>query len=183
MQGPRLATLAWRNIWRNRRRTLITLLSIAFGVLLATLFTGIGDASYAQMIDQSARLAGGHVVVQNPAQLEVPSLARTIQGADALRDRALADPEVARAVPRIAGPAMLSTSANSTGVAVLGVDPTLEDAETFGLLDALRAGAMFKATDAHGIVLGATLAENLSVDLGKKVVLTVTEERVVATLS
>ncbi len=177
MQGPRLATLAWRNIWRNRRRTLITLLSIAFGVLLATLFTGIGDASYAQMIDQSARLAGGHVVVQNPAQLEVPSLARTIQGADALRDRALADPEVARAVPRIAGPAMLSTSANSTGVAVLGVDPTLEDAETFGLLDALRAGAMFKATDAHGIVLGATLAENLSVDLGKKVVLTVTDKR------
>ena len=40
MKGPNLASMAWRNLWRNRRRTLLTLSSIAFGVMLAVIFTG-----------------------------------------------------------------------------------------------------------------------------------------------
>lgn len=177
MKGPRLANLAWRNIWRNRRRTGITLVSIAFGVLLATIFTGIGDASYAQMIDQAARLGGGHVVVQHPAQLDAPSLTRTLRGADALREQAIADPAVARAVPRVVGPAMISSSANSTGVQVLGIDPELEDRSTLGIMGALAEGEMLRRRDDKGVVLGATLAENLGVSLGKKVVFTVTDRR------
>ena len=177
MQGPRLATLAWRNIWRNRRRTVITLMSIAFGVLLAVMFTGIGDSSYGQMIDQSARLSGGHVVIQHPEHAETPSLTRTVLGADALREDALADKDVARAVPRVTGPAMLSTSANSTGVTVMGIDPGAEDTDTLGILKALREGQLFAGADDQGIILGATLAENLGVTLGKKVVFTVTNKQ------
>lgn len=177
MQGPRLATMAWRNLWRNRRRTLITLSSIAFGVLLAVLFTGIGDASFAQMIDQSARLGGGHVIVQHPDHAEAHSLTKTVRGAGELRQRALAVPDVARAVPRVAGPAMLSTSTNSTGVLVMGVDPEVEDERTLGLLAALDEGAFFAGGDDKGVILGATLAENLGVTLGKKVVFTVTDKR------
>jgi len=177
MQGPRLSTLAWRNIWRNRRRTLITLFSIAFGVLLAVIFTGIGDSTYGQMIDHSARLGGGHVVVQHPEYAETPSLKRSLQKTDALRTLAEADPDVTRVVSRVSGAAMLSTSSGSVGAMLLGIDPKAEDSETLGIIDALAEGEFFAAADDKGIILGSTLAENLDVDLGKKVVYTVTDKR------
>ena len=57
--NAKLATMAWRNIWRNRRRTLITVFGIVFGVFMAVLMTGIGDSTYGQMIDHAARMAAG----------------------------------------------------------------------------------------------------------------------------
>lgn len=176
MHGPRLSTLAWRNIWRNRRRTLITLFSIAFGVFLAVMFTGIGDSTYGQMIDHSARLGGGHVVVQHPEYAETPSLKRSLQGTDALRARAEADPDVTRVVPRVSGAAMLSTSTGSVGAMLLGIDPKAEDRDTLGIIDALAEGEFFADADDKGIILGSTLAENIGVKLGKKVVFTVTDK-------
>ena len=57
MKGPNLATMAWRNLWRNRRRTLLTLSSIAFGVMLAVLFTGTGRLEL-ERDDRSRRAHG-----------------------------------------------------------------------------------------------------------------------------
>lgn len=176
MPGPRLPTLAWRNIWRNRRRTLITLVSIAFGTLLAVLMTGIGDSSYAEMIDHAARLGGGHVIVQHDDYVELPSLKSTVHADPELLDEIRAEPEVRAVVPRIAGGAMLATSSNNVGAAVLGIDPSAEDQTTLGLVEAISAGEMFASPDDEGIILGKTLAENLDVELGKKVVYTVTDK-------
>jgi len=175
--GPRLATMAWRNLWRNRRRTVITLVSIAFGAMLAVIFTGLGDASYAQMIDHAARMSGGHVVVQDREYADAPAAKRSLEGAGALRGAALGEADVVRAVPRVTAALMLSTSTTSTGVAAIGIDPALEDRATLGLVEALAEGAFFAAPDERGIILGATLAENLGVTLGKKVVYTTTDKR------
>jgi ABC-type lipoprotein release transport system permease subunit len=68
MSGPNLTSMAWRNLWRHRRRTLLTLSSIAFGTMLAWLFTGLGDANWRKMIDLAARLGGGHVTLQQEAE-------------------------------------------------------------------------------------------------------------------
>jgi ABC-type lipoprotein release transport system permease subunit len=176
MQGPRLPTLAWRNIWRNRRRTLITLFSIAFGTLLAVLFTGLGDESYSAMIDHAARLGGGHVIVQDQGYVELPSLERTVQATPAAIETIEQQPEVRRVVPRVAGGVMLSSSTNNLGAGVIGIDPTREDDSTFGLVDAISEGQMFTSPDDEGIILGKVLADNLDVELGKKVVYTVTDK-------
>ena len=74
----RLATMAWRNIWRNRRRTLITVFGIVFGVFMAVLFTGIGDSTYGQMIDHAAKLGSGHVVVQHEEYQDLPTVKKTV---------------------------------------------------------------------------------------------------------
>ncbi|MBW2395440.1 MAG: ABC transporter permease, partial [Deltaproteobacteria bacterium] len=63
MQGPNLFALAWRNLWRQRRRTFLTLSSIALGMFFAWMFTGLGDANWRQMIDLAARMGGGHVTL------------------------------------------------------------------------------------------------------------------------
>lgn len=176
MAGPRIPTLAWRNIWRNRRRTLITLFSIAFGTLLAAVMTGIGDSSYSEMIDHAARLGGGHVIVQHRDYAELPSLQKTVEAPEEALEQLRADPQVRAAVPRISGGAMLATSRNNVGAAVIGIDPRAEDDSTLGLVEALSAGEMFASPDDEGIILGKTLAENLDVGLGNKVVYTVTDK-------
>lgn len=176
MSGPGLPTLAWRNLWRNRRRTAITLFSIAFGTLLAVLFTGIGDSSYSEMIDYAARLGGGHVVVQHPDYADHPSLKSTVRADAEVLDTIRDQDEVEGVVTRVSGGVLLSTSSNSVGAAVIALDPAQESEATFGLVDSISEGEFFQSRDDEGIILGSTLAENLDVELGKKVVFTVTDK-------
>ncbi|PRQ10146.1 ABC transporter permease [Enhygromyxa salina] len=176
MSGLNLPTLAWRNIWRNRRRTLITLFSIAFGAMLAVVMTAIGDYTYSDMIDHSARMGTGHVIVQHSTYLDAPSLKKTVQAEPELIDEIRSVPRVHAAVPRITGGVMLATSSNNVGAGVLAIDPTVEDETTFGLAGSIVEGEMFTSPDDEGIIIGKVLAENLNVELGKKVVYTVTDK-------
>ena len=115
MRGISLMRMAWRNLWRNRRRTLLTLSAIAFGTCLALLSTAMQDQNFADMIDLAARLGGGHVTLQHPEYLDHPTFTRTIQDTDKISKLALQDLEVRRAVTRIVGQAMLSTASDSCG--------------------------------------------------------------------
>ncbi len=168
--------MAWRNLWRNRRRTVLTLISIAFGGFLAILFTALQDRSFSDMIDSSARLGGGHVSIQHADYLDRPALTRTVVGGEELKRMALADPRVERAVSRVVGPAMLATANGSYGAFFVAFDPEDEDETTFSFLDGMVEGEMFSGDDRQGIVLGSKLASNLKLKLGKKVVYTMTDK-------
>jgi ABC-type lipoprotein release transport system permease subunit len=173
--GNGLAQIAWRNLWRHRRRTLLTLSSVAFAVMLATLFTGLGDATYGEMIDLAARMGVGHVAIQHPEYLDTPTLSRTVDGAAGLRAVALEDPDVRRVVKRITGSVMIASASKSTGAAFIAFDPALEDTTTLSLLDALVEGEFQGPGDRPGVVLGVDLAESLGGGVGRKVVLTLTD--------
>jgi ABC-type lipoprotein release transport system permease subunit len=172
----KLASMAWRNLWRNRRRTILTLISIAFGTFLAVVFTGMGDSSYGKMIDLAARLGGGHVTIQHPDYLDKPALSRTIAGTTDLSKMALADPAVYRVAVRISGPILLSTARESSGAGFIAFDPKAEDQTTLAVMDEIAEGKMFDSSRDRGIVLGASLADNLRAGLGKKVVYTLTDK-------
>ncbi|MCA9717216.1 MAG: ABC transporter permease, partial [Myxococcales bacterium] len=176
MGGVNLATLAWRNLWRNRRRTIITLSGYAFGVMLAVIFIGLGDDSYGKMIDMAARNGAGHVTIQHAEYLDTPSLKKTVDDVTRLRARAQEAEEVVTVTTRITGPAMLATARKSYGAFFVALDPAQETPETFGLLSSLREGALFTGADDEGVILGATLAENLHAGLGRKVVYTMTDK-------
>jgi ABC-type lipoprotein release transport system permease subunit len=169
--------MAWRNLWRNRRRTLVTLSSIAFGVMFAVLFTGLGDKTYGDMIDLAARMGGGHVTLQHPEYLDTPSLKRTVADAESLREIARQHPHVVRTASRIGGHAMLATAGNSYGAFFIAFDPEQEDEQTLSVLEAITEGEMFSESEDKGIVLGARLAENLKTKLGRKVVYTMTDKQ------
>ena len=184
-RGPRLTTMAWRNLWRQRRRTLLTLVSIAFGVFLAILFTALQDRSFADMIDTAARMGGGHVTVQHPDYLDTPKLSLTIQGTEALEQRVLADDGVDRVVARIVGEAMVATAQDSFGAAFIGYDPAVEDETTFEYLDGIVEGEPLASATGRGVVLGQTLARNLGVEIGDRLVLRMMDKHgeVVGTLA
>ncbi len=172
----KLPQIAWRNLWRQKRRTILTLISIAFGGFLAILMTAMQDRSWADFIDTAARMGGGHVRIQHPDYLETPSLKKTVTGTAELRALAEADPAVDRVVERIFGQVMLSTATDSFGGAMIAYDPERETADTFRFGEGLTEGALFETSRDKGIVLGKKLARNLNVELGGKVVYTMMDK-------
>ena len=75
-----IALVAWRSIWRNRRRTLITVSSIAFGLSLALFFVAMAEGGYSQLVNDAVRMYAGHVTVEHPLYEEAPAADR--QGAE-----------------------------------------------------------------------------------------------------
>jgi len=175
MRGNSLAVMAWRNLWRNRRRTILTLSSIVFGVFLSVLFTAMQDQNWADTINLAARLSGGHVTIEHPEYLDAPKLSLTIRDTGRLKDIAGAEVHVDRVAERISGQTMLSTAGDSFGAGFIAIDPAQDDEATLSILEGLVEGEMFDATDARGIILGARLAENLGIGMGKRVVYTMTD--------
>lgn len=176
MSGPNLAALAWRNLWRNRRRTLLTLGSIVFGVFLAVVFTAMQDRNWKDMIDLAARLGGGHVSLQHPEYLDKPTLTRTVvrgQEVEAALDGG--SRRIARAVDRVIGPTMLATAGENFSAAFIAFDPAAEDETTLSILEAMDGGSALAPGDDDGVILGHRLASNLGMELGDKVVYTLTD--------
>jgi ABC-type lipoprotein release transport system permease subunit len=127
------------------------------------------------MINFAARLGAGHVTLQHPDYLEAPTLSKTVQRTDDLRRLALAEPGVVRVVERVVGQAMLNTARESRGAGFIAIDPLAEDTTTFTVLGAVVAGAPFATSRDRGIILGERLAVNMGVELGDKIVYTMTD--------
>ena len=175
MTGPKLFLLAWRNLWRQKLRTFLTVSAIAFGLFLAVIMTATQDQSFSDFIDTAARMGAGHVTLQHPDYADSPTMANAVTGADAKRAAALDTRYVATAVERISGQTMLSTSEDSFGAFFIAYDPASETYDTMRLSDGLVEGRMFETATDDGIVLGSTLARNLGAELGDKVVFTMTD--------
>ncbi|HMV65636.1 MAG TPA: FtsX-like permease family protein [Myxococcota bacterium] len=170
-----LASIAWRNLWRQRRRTLLTLVSIAFGGFLTIMMTALQDRSFADFIDNAARLGSGHVALQHPEYRDTPTLTRSVTDADEKRKVAEADPAADRAVERVTGQTMVSTASDSFGALFIAYDPALETPETLTFTRSVVEGRLFESADEPGIILGDRLARNLNAKIGNKVVYTLTD--------
>ena len=176
MTGSSLAKMAWRNLWRNRRRTAITLSAIVFGIFLSVVMMAMQDRNWADMIRLAARLGAGHVTYQHPEYLDSPTLSRPVRGTDELKRLAAGNPRVIRVVERITGFNMLSTARDNIGAGFIAVSPEDEDEETLSLLEAIVEGEFFSSSTDRGIILGERLASNLDVELGSRVVYTLTDK-------
>lgn len=164
-----LVPLAWRNLWRHRRRTLITAgamaVSIAFVMGMLAYIDGMYRKMAEVMIDQST----GHVQVHHPDYLRTRALLDTVPKAEA-RIAAVAALSTTRAVTgRVLGFALLGSDDQTTGAQLLGVEPERELA-LVPMDDRITAGRWLAANADHEIVLGKGLAETLQVPVGKTVV-------------
>jgi ABC-type lipoprotein release transport system permease subunit len=118
--------MAWRNIWRNKRRTLITSASIFFAVFFAIVMRSFQLGSYEHMIKQSIEMFSGYLQVQNPDYFDDPGLDNSIAfDADLLTEIA-STPGVKIAVPRIESFILASTGHQSKGILITGIDPNKE---------------------------------------------------------
>ena len=98
-----LATMAWRTLMRNKRRSVITAFSVAFGVLLSVTFTASSDYAYTNMINTSAVMGLGHLSVEHPEYQDIPTLDKRLPDAAGVQQRALQTPGITAAQIRIMG--------------------------------------------------------------------------------
>lgn len=118
--------MAWRNIWRNKRRTLITAASIFFAVFFAIIMRSTQLGTYGHMIGQSIEKFSGYIQVQSPEYFDEPSLDNYLEDADQVLKLAQTAEGVKVAVPRIETFVLASSGTQSKGVMVLGIDPEQE---------------------------------------------------------
>jgi len=171
----KLGKIAWRNLWRRKRRTLITGISIGFGVMLAVTFTGTGDYGYTNMINTSAIMGLGHVTIEPYGYNQTPSLDKRLKKTGQIRERVLAMPGVNDAIVRITGQAMFASASKTIGGMFMGIDPAQESPEQNLLIRSLVQGEVFSGKDGRGVVVGNKMAEKLNLRIGKKLVYTTTD--------
>lgn len=160
--------IGWRNLWRNRRRTLLTSGGIAFAVLLVVSSMCLQFGSYAAMEDTATSLLAGHLQIVNPAYLDDGGLDDALRDAPALTAVLERQPGVRAVAPRTEAFVLASVGRRSFGAQVLGVDPERER-QVVTLHRRVTEGRYLEAADEA--VVGAALARNLGAAVGDEVVL------------
>ncbi len=167
---PVLGLLAWRNLWRNHRRTFIMLSAISIGVWAMIFMIALMRGMVEDMLSDGIAVLPGHVQVHHRDFLDDPSVSNVVPLADSEIAAAMEGAGVERWGSRVRVPAVVSSERESRGVTLLGVDPARERSLTFVDYDAVE-GRFIEAIDDKGIVIGRKLAETLETELGKRIVL------------
>jgi len=166
---PPLARVSWRSLWRNRRRTIITLSSIAFGLALALFMVGLAEGVYAKLIDDAIRLQSGHVTVMHRKYLDAPASDLFVRNSGAMRRMMEKIPGVERTKALVMGQALVKTPSGAVGVMVMGVEPAVERAAS-PLAKKIRQGKYLSSNNGPEIIIGQALADRLRLRVGKKLV-------------
>ena len=164
-----MTRMAWRNLWRNHRRTLIMLLAIAVGVWAMIFMTALMRGMVDQMIEDGIDSLPGYVQIHHPAYRDDPSVENSLPQPGPALLEALQSSEVTGWTTRIRVPAMISSERDSRGVTLLGVDPGGEVALGFDP-ESIVEGRFLQSPDDKGLVIGRKLLDRLETDLGKRVV-------------
>lgn len=166
-----IVKLAWRSMWRNRRRTIITICSISLGTALAIFLISMQEGMYKKLIDDVVRMNAGYVTVEHREYCEAPSIDLVVPSVEKVRRATQNIPGVEKIKALILGQAMASTGSGSVGVGLIGVEPEVE-MEMSPIVGNIRQGRYLKSDDERGVVIGATLADRLDLEPGMKLVVT-----------
>jgi putative ABC transport system permease protein len=162
--------LSWRNIWRNKRRTLITISSILFAVLLAIIFFSMEKGTYQQMIDSMVRYSTGYIQIQDVMYKAEPSIDHSLhydEKLQALLDRH--QDQIAFHVPRLENFALVATDNVTRTSMVTGIDPSLEN-RLSELSENMIAGKFLEDGD-KGIMIASGLSDILNTGIGDTLIL------------
>ncbi len=160
--------LAWRNIWRNKKRTAITVASIGFAVFFACVMQSFQLGSYDRMIDNTVRFSTGHIQIHDNGYWEEKIIDKSFEPKEKI-DQAINNLEnVELTAPRLESFALAAYKNSTRGVLVMGVDPKKELAMN-RLDEKITAGHYFQNDDA--VLVGEGLADYLDIHIGDTLVM------------
>ncbi|TYP91985.1 ABC-type transport system, involved in lipoprotein release, permease component [Fodinibius salinus] len=162
--------LAWRNIWRNKRRTLITTTSIIIAVLLSSVMRSMQEGQYKDMIESTVGTFSGYIQVHAKGYWDEKTLDNSFQATDSLMKKLQTPEEVSGVVPRIESFALGAGKQQSRPVMVMGID-----IETEQLLskpkERLQKGSYFKSNSEQSVLVGHKVLQRLNMQVGDSLVL------------
>jgi putative ABC transport system permease protein len=171
----RLLQLAWRNLWRNRRRTFITMAAIAFGYAMLLFVACLMAGLRWQMIENGTCLVMSQIQVHAPGYYPNRSIQKTLGGKEGTDVNAMlaaiaADRRVSAAAPRVYGYGLLSAAHRSAGVELLGILPDQEP-KVSALNGQIVKGSYLTPGMSKGVAMGDKLASTIGIEVGSEIVL------------
>jgi putative ABC transport system permease protein len=157
--------MAWRNIWRNPRRTILTVCAITFAGVLLVFMLSFQFGSYETMINTSVKISTGHLQIQAKKYLEQKSIRYVISDPDRITAILNTIPEVEAYTLRAQAFSLISSRDRTFGAAVTGIDPERE-AKVSRMRKLMREGNFLTEHDVDQAVVGNLLAKNLQVTVG-----------------
>ncbi|MBE9515790.1 MAG: ABC transporter permease [Proteobacteria bacterium] len=172
-----LVFIAWRNLWRNRIRSALTISALTIGLGLMIVYVALIEGMTRQMVDFATKISTGHIQVHRTAYIEnqdlyalMPwKLVAALDGVDGVN-----------VAPRLYAAGLAAAGDESTGVMIKAVDPERERAVTSLLkhvrsgevrLDPVQSDTSDFGLPQHHVVIGAQLAKNMGVSAGAELVL------------
>ncbi|MBT8372397.1 MAG: FtsX-like permease family protein [Deltaproteobacteria bacterium] len=162
--------MAWRNIWRNSRRTILTICAIAFASLLLVFMLSFQFGSYETMINTSVKIQTGHLQVQAENYQEKKNIRLVVPEPEKIATMLDAISHIQAYTFRGQAFSLVSSNQRTYGVVVTGIDPDREPTVS-RLKSLIRQGAFLSKDDTHQALVGRLLAKNLRVQLGDELTL------------
>lgn len=162
--------LAWRNIWRNKRRTLITMASVVMAVLLASVMSSMQEGSYNQMIDNTVGSFSGHIQIQAQGYHDEPTLDNSFKIDSTMLQELAEHPGIASVIPRIDSYALSAGAERSRAAMVIGTDIEAEK-NLSEPHNKITEGNYFESNSDQSVLVSAGLADYLNVTTGDTLVL------------
>ncbi len=166
--------LAWRNVWRNKIRSLVILFSVVLGMLagiaVLAIYRGMILSRVRTVIDSET----AHVQLHHPAFKKDFETKYFIPEMEVRLNELKKNKAIESVTPRSLAQGMLSTAMGTRGVMIYGVDPIREN-KVSGLDKKIKEGTALSEKKRQGILIGKKLAEKLNLRPGNKVVLTFTD--------
>jgi ABC-type lipoprotein release transport system permease subunit len=159
--------MAWRNVWRNTRRSVVTIAAMTLSLWVLILYSGLIEGYIQGMERDIVELEIGDLQITTEAYRDDPSLFERIEDPDTIV--AALEAQGMHASPRLLGGGLGAAGEQSAALSLRGVDP-VKEAATLGIDTHLMRGTWLSADDPKGVVIGRRLAKGLSADLGSELV-------------
>ncbi len=165
-----LLLLAYRDLSRNKRRSLLSALALGMGISLLLFMAAIVNGEMRDSMEASIRLQSGHLQVSaieyNPDKNNL-AWKDLIENPEQLAQKLASQPEVTVATPRLNASGIINTIDQSTGVIIIGIDP--ESIANAPYKDGMISGDFIKPDDRDGLLIGKNLAEKYKLESGDTV--------------
>ncbi|MDP4275027.1 MAG: ABC transporter permease, partial [Bacteroidota bacterium] len=165
--------IAWKNIWRNKVRSLVVILAIAFGLFGGLFTSALMNGMAKQRVELAIKNEISHIQIHNPQYLNNRDVGDTIKGVNKIMSFMRHIPEIKAVSERLKLAAMAATSTTGVGVIVNGVDPGTEKKVT-QIYSEIKgnSGSYFDSKHANTVVISQKLAGKIHAKLRSKIVLT-----------
>jgi ABC-type lipoprotein release transport system permease subunit len=169
-----LAKIAWRNIWRNKRRSWVLISAISIGVFCFVGSMTFADGFSIQLVNTSIELDGGHIQLSSSGYSDNPTIRSRIRHLGSVED-ALDQTLLARYSPQVVTSGMVNSAEQASGVRLVGVDP-LRERGVSSIPERIVEGEYLSSGVVDGeVVIGVSLADRLNVTVGEKIVVMVSD--------
>ena len=170
-----LIKISWRNIWRNKLRSLVVIFSIVFGLLGGIIIIAMSYGLNEERMNNAVDTYLSHIQIHNNLFSEDYNIKHTINNLDIIEKAINEDKRVVSYSKRIVLNGMLSNSNGSYGIQVKGIDPD-EEIKVTNTHEKIIEGEYFRSKRDNTILVGKKLADKLNLKLKSKVVITFQDE-------